>query len=65
MQNRTGAVVPDGRGEFELREVQDVDRVEPDAGATELSTARATGHQVDMEGQPQRRWTLESGEEMG
>lgn len=65
MQNRTGAIVPDGRGEFELREVQDVDRVAPDAGAAELSTARATGHQVDMEGQPQRRWTLESGEEMG
>lgn len=65
MHNRSGAVVPDGRGEFELRDVVDVDRVAPEVGADEPSTARATGYHVDLEEQRQRRWTMESGEEMG
>lgn len=60
--NRTGAVVPDGQGDFELRDVVNVNRVAPDA--SEPSTARATGHQVDLEGQRQRRRTLDSDEEM-
>lgn len=64
MQNRSGAIVPDGHGDFELRDVVDVDRVEPNAGAAGPSTARTTGRQGDLEGQRQRRWTLESGEEM-
>ena len=57
MGDRTGAVVPDGRGEFELRDVVDVD--------PGPETARATGHEVDLEGQRQRRRTLGSGEEVG
>lgn len=65
MQNRSGAIVPDGRGQFELRDVVDVDRMEPDLGAAGPSTARATGRQVDLEGQRQRRRTLESAEELG
>ena len=63
MRTRTGAVVPDGRGDFELRDVVDVRRV-ANVSADEPSTARTTGHQVDLEGQRQRRGTLESGEEM-
>lgn len=66
MQNRDGAIVPDGQGEFELTDVVDVDREGPSVGgASEPSVARATGLQVDLEGQRQRRWTLESGEDMG
>ena len=66
MQNRTGAIVPDGQGEFELTDVVDVDREGPsDGAASDPSVASATGHQIDLEGQRQRRWTLESGEEMG
>ncbi len=65
MQNRTGAIVPDNQGGFMLRDVVDVGRVEPDVGAAGPSTARATGHQVDLEGQRQRTWTQESGEDMG
>ena len=63
LQNRTGAIVPDGQGAFEMRDV--VSGLEPDVGAAEPSTARATGHEVDLEGQRLRRWTQESGEEMG
>ena len=55
--NRSGAIVPDGQGNFELRDAVDVDRAAPDASAAEPSTARATGRQVDLEGQRQRRWT--------
>lgn len=62
MQNRTGAMVPDGEGDFELRDVVDVGRVEPGLGTAGPSTARATGHQVDLEGQRQRRRTFESSE---
>ena len=66
MRNRSGAIVPDGRGGFELREFVDVGRVAPNVSAAEPSTAHATGHhQEDLEGQRHRRWTLESGEEMG
>ena len=65
MQNRTGAIVPDNQGGFMLRDVVNVGRVEPDVGAAGPSTGRATGHQVDLEGQRQRTWTQESGEEMG
>lgn len=64
MGNRSGAIVPDGQGDFELRDVVDVNRVAPDASAAEPSTARATGHQVDLEGQRHRRLTVDSGEEM-
>ena len=67
MRNRSGAIVPDGQGDFELREAVDgdVDREEASLGAAEPSIARATGHELDLEGQRQRRWTLESGDEMG
>ena len=64
MRARAGAIFPDGRGNFELRDVVDVGRV-GNGSADEPSTASTTGHQVDLEGQRQRRWTLESGEEMG
>ncbi len=59
-QTRTGAVVPDDQGDFELREVIETDSVEQIVGAAGPSTARGTGHQIDMEGQRQRRWTLDS-----
>ena len=65
MQGRSGAIVPDGQGDFELRDVVFVDRVEPEMGAGGSSTARATGPQVDLEGQRQRRWTSERAEDMG
>ena len=75
VRNRSGAVVPDGQGGFELREVVDVDRdregsrVVAAAAAEGPSVARATGHQIDLEGQGQgqrqRRWTTEDVEEMG
>ena len=65
--NRTGAIVPDGEGGFELRETVDIgDSVGSVVGAAEESSvARATGRQRDLEGQLQRRWTSEIGEEMG
>ena len=65
MQGRTGAIVPNGQGDFELRDVVVVDRVEAEVGAGGSSTARATGPQADLEGQRQRRWTSERGEDMG
>ena len=65
MQGRTGAIVPDGQGDFELRDVVVVDRVEAEVGVGGSSTARARGPQVDLEGQRQRRWTSERGEDMG
>ena len=71
MRNRSGALVHDGQGEFELREVVDVHRerstVVSSAEEEEEgpSVARATGHQIDLEGQRQRRWTTEDVEEMG
>lgn len=65
MQDRTGAIVPDARGDFELRDVVNVNPVASNVGAAESSTARATGHQVDLEGQRQRRRTVESDEETG
>lgn len=64
MRTRDGAIVPDGRGDFELRDVVDVRRVGNVSG-DEPSTASTTGHRVDLEGQRQRRWTSESGQEMG
>ena len=63
-RTRAAAVVPDGRGDFELRDVVDVGHV-GNGSVDEPSTARTTGHRVDLEGQRQRRWTLESGDEMG
>lgn len=67
MEDRTGAIVPNSEGEFELRDAVEVDRftTRRNVSAAEPSTARATGHELDLEGQRQRRWTLESGEEMG
>lgn len=75
MRNRSGPAVfvpgEEGQMEFELGEAtmdEDGDGDREGAGAAddgEPSTARATGHhRLDLEGQRQRRWTLESGEEM-
>ena len=64
--NRGGAIVPDGRGDFELSDVMDGDPGGPDdVDAAGPSTARATGFHVDLEEQRQGRWTLGSGGEMG
>ena len=65
MQDRTGAIVPDGQGDFELRDVVVVDRVEAEVVDGGSSTGRARGRQFDLEGQRQRRWTSERGEDMG
>ena len=66
MQDRAGATIPDGKGEFELvGSGADVDGAASDGDAAGPSTARATGNQRDVEGQRQRRWTVESGDEMG
>ena len=62
-RNLSGSVVQDGQGEFELREILGMDRegsrVEGTAAEEGPSVARATGHQIDLEGQRQRRWTTE------
>ena len=66
VRSRSGGIMQDVQGEFELRDAVNAD----DEGsvvvgaAEEPSVARATGHQIDLEGQRQRR-TMESGEEMG
>lgn len=65
VQDRSGAIVPDGQEQHELRDFAESHGVEPDVGAAGPSTARATGHQMDLEGQRQRTWTSETGEEMG
>ena len=64
-QNGTGAFIPDVEGEFELREAVDIVDGGTIVGSAEPSTARATGHHIDLEGQRQRRWTIESDEDMG
>lgn len=67
------AVMGEDQGDFEVGEVEDEDDSDGDGatlragftGADEPSTARATGHQLDLEGQRQRRsWTVGGGEEM-
>ena len=68
MRNRTGAFSPNDQGDFDLRDAADTDAVREGSSvraAEGPSTARATGHQMDLEGQRQRRRTAESGDGMG
>ena len=63
---RTGAIVPDGEGGFELMEPVDLEAGGGSVvGAAEPSTAWSTGRPRNLEGHRQRRWTSERGEEMG
>lgn len=65
MQSGSGTMAPAGQEQHELRDFADSHDVQPAVGAAGPSSARASGHQIDLEGQRHRRWTSESGEEMG